>query len=213
MKLILATSNFHKAYEIKAVLGSGIEVLTLKDIGFTGSITENGKTFEENARIKVIQLANFLRSKSKTKKKFPSILLADDSGLEVDALKGAPGVFSARYAGEPSNDEANIQKLIRELEGIPGSKRIARFRCVLAAIALNHKSKTIAKIITFEGVCPGKIGFKPKGENGFGYDPIFFSEGFCRTFAQLSSEEKNQVSHRARAMAQFKEWLKREVEK
>src|SRR3989338_4794049 len=132
MKLILTTSNSRKAYEIKAMLGDGIEVMTLKDVGFTDQMIENGKTFEENARIKIIQVADFFKSKPNFENYLSSILLADDSGLEVDVLQGAPGVFSARYAGEPSNDEANIQKLIRELRGIPGSKRRARFRCVLA---------------------------------------------------------------------------------
>ncbi len=211
MKLIVATKNSHKTREIHTLLEDKIQVMTLKDIGFTDEILETGNTFEENAKIKALKVFEFIQSKRKGEKE-SFVLLADDSGLEVDFLKGAPGVISARYAGEPSNDSANNEKLLRALKDVPGPKRTAQFRCVLAATAVAVKSeirnpKSENSIQIFEGICRGKIGFKPKGVNGFGYDPIFFPEGFCRTYAELTAEEKNQISHRAKAMAKFKGWL------
>jgi XTP/dITP diphosphohydrolase len=203
MTIVLATRNAHKAQEVAQMLGQGIQVLTLKDVGYADEIIENGETFEDNAKIKVQALLAFC-SKQKSSENFEqTILLADDSGLEVDALHGIPGVKSARYAGEPSNDVANLEKLLKVMEGIPGPKRTAQFHCVLAAASIGAESK----IVCFDGICRGKIGFKPKGDHGFGYDPIFFPDGFCRTFAEISADEKNEVSHRAKAMLKFKEWL------
>lgn len=201
MNVIIATRNAHKAHEIQAIVGNGFKVLTLKDIGHHAEIIEDGDTFEENAKIKVQDLAKFIQANEENSAQ-ETMLLADDSGLEVDFLKGEPGVRSARYAGEASNDSKNTQKLLKNLEGIPATKRIARFRCVLAAARWPFE-----KIEIFDGACEGKIGFKPKGDQGFGYDPVFFPEGFCRTFAELTSEEKNEISHRAKAMAKFKAWL------
>ncbi len=196
MKIILASGNAHKAREIGEMVGCA--VLTLKDVGFEGEIVEDGETFEENARIKVMALEKFVRGFSRWK---GEVLLADDSGLEVDCLGGAPGVISARYAGLPSSDTANNAKLMEALKGVPGPKRTAQFRCVLAAKLVGGDMEI------FEGICRGKIGFRARGANGFGYDPFFFPEGFCRTFAEIGAEEKNRVSHRALAMVKFREWL------
>lgn len=200
VELILASGNAHKAREVAALLGDA-KVLTLKDAGFEGAIVEDGLTFEENARIKVEGLCEFVRKSERWRRDASLVLLADDSGLEVDALGGAPGVWSARFAGEPSNDAANISKLLDLLKGVSGARRTARFRCVLAAKRAGGHTRV------FTGACEGKIGFQPKGASGFGYDPLFFPVEFCRTFAELGAEEKNQVSHRAMAMAKFRKWL------
>jgi XTP/dITP diphosphohydrolase len=210
-KVYLASGNAHKAQEIEAMLGGPVRVLTLKDIGFSEKIVEDGLTFEENARIKVIHLLHFLRSREGAAPDLDSVALADDSGLEVDFLKGEPGVISARYAGEPSDDQANTEKLLKNLAGVPGPKRTAQFRCVLAAASLRQLCDLQPTIHLFQGVCRGKIGFQPKGGHGFGYDPVFFPEGFCRTFAEIDAEEKNEISHRAQAMNQFKVWFDQEL--
>jgi XTP/dITP diphosphohydrolase len=210
--LIVATGNSHKAREIGRIIGESFAVLTLKDIGFTDQIVESGKTFEANAEIKLRAVADFvgqnpIKSDVYNASKPEAWLLADDSGIEVDVLNGAPGVISARYAGEPCNDEANNTKLLGELKGVAGYERSARFRCVLAVAKLTEGGSILGEIRFFSGSCPGKIGFEPKGTNGFGYDPIFFPEGFCRTYADLTEDEKNQISHRAKALSKFKEWL------
>jgi XTP/dITP diphosphohydrolase len=211
LNLIVATSNFHKAREISEILSlPPTSVLTLKDIGFTDPIEETGQTFQENAKIKLLQVRSFLLAPTHRSAAIsPRILLADDSGLEVDSLKGAPGVYSARYAGEPTNHQLNIEKLLHELQGLPGFKRTAQFRCVLAAAIFDETP--IPNLHFFEGICRGKIGFQCKGDQGFGYDPIFFPEGYCRTLAEMDAEEKNAVSHRGHAMAQFKEWLQAQI--
>lgn len=203
MKIILASGNAHKAREIGEMVDG--EVLVLREAGFAGEIVEDGKTFEENARIKLLALADFVRGAARWQGAGALVLLADDSGLEVDALDGAPGVISARYAGMPSDDAANTAKLLEALKGVPGAGRTAQFRCVLAAM------KVEGDVRVFEGICRGKIGFKPKGANGFGYDPIFFPDGFCRTFAELAAREKNEISHRARALEKLKKWLRMQL--
>ena len=227
MKLVLATRNPHKARELAAMLDLGLPVLTMTEIGFPGEIREDGKTFEKNARIKLLAAGDFLARKKDDADSGACCLVADDSGLEVDALAGAPGVWSARYAGPSADDKTNLQKLLREMKDVPGPKRAARFRCVLAARWLPQPPVLSGKLtfqhsqecwnvsgwsggdeVVFEGVCEGKIGFKPKGENGFGYDPVFFPEGSCRTFAEMGSGEKNRISHRARAADKLKKWLK-----
>lgn len=207
MKFLLATSNLHKAHEIASMLGNKVEVLTLKDVGFVDKIIEHGRSFEENARLKISHLLDWMRSTPKFQKNSSWVLLADDSGLEVDTLGGAPGVMSARYAGELSNDRTNVTKLLQALKGVPASKRKAQFRCVLVAAQFDFKNLQKPVMVMFEGVCRGKIGFKPKGQNGFGYDPVFFPEKICRTFAELDATEKNRISHRAQAMAKLKKWL------
>jgi len=192
MKVVLATSNRSKAAEIGRMLeGTGVEILSLASFPGVNLPPETGATMKENALIKA-------RAASRATG-LPA--LADDSGLEVDFLDGAPGVFSARYAGEGATDEDNWRKLLSELEGVPVEKRTARFRCALALVGLD------AKELVFEGVLEGVITDGPRGENGFGYDPVFFIPEEGRTSAELSPDEKNRVSHRARALDGLKSYL------
>jgi len=192
MKVVLATSNRSKASEIGRMLeGTGVEILSLAS--FPGAILppETGSTMKENALIKAraASLATGLPA------------LADDSGLEVDFLDGAPGVFSARFAGEGATDEDNWKKLLNELDGVPAEKRSARFRCAIALVGLDANERC------FEGVLEGVITEGPRGSNGFGYDPVFFIPVEGRTSAELSPEEKNRISHRARALEELKSYL------
>ncbi len=190
MKLVLASRNNSKIKELNALLSDGaqdIEILSLNDIGYNDEIIENGKSFEENAIIKASVPA-----------KFGYIGIADDSGLCVDALNGAPGIYSARYAGEPSDDIKNNEKLLTELKEFTLNDRAAKFVCTIAAVAPNGNSFVV------RGECKGLILNKPLGKSGFGYDPLFYYESLHKTFAELSSDEKNQISHRAMAMKEFK---------
>lgn len=192
-EIIIATKNRGKAAEFKTFFsGYGIETKSLLDFDEEmKDIEETGETFEENAALKAEQIRDLLSVP----------VLADDSGLIIDALNGRPGIFSARYAGEPKSDQANIEKVLTELQSIPGEKRTARFICVLA-IAVPGKD-TIFKT----GYCEGNIGFRVKGSNGFGYDPIFIPEGYTQTMAQLPANEKNKISHRKNAIIQLEEWM------
>ena len=210
MKIVLATRNAQKARELKTILGCRIQVLTLDQVAFSGEMTETGATLEENAGIKARQVAIRIRAEKRLAPETFVIALADDSGLEVDALGGAPGVRSARYAGESANDRANVRKLLGALTGLPGQRRRARFRCVLAAIPVRPGQTEDVSAIMFEGICEGRIGYRPKGVHGFGYDPIFFPLGSCRTFAEITAKKKNELSHRAMAMAKFKDWLSKQ---
>jgi XTP/dITP diphosphohydrolase len=186
MDLLLATHNAHKTREIQRILGPNFAVRDLSEHPDMSKAVENGATFKENAILKAIAAS----------RKLPSLVIADDSGLEVDALKGAPGICSARYAGENATDKANIDKLLDELtqQNVPTAQRTARFRCVIAA-ARNGK---ILK--TFEGVVEGTIVDPPRGSHGFGYDPVFVPAGFDKTFGELPAEVKNKISHRALAI-------------
>jgi XTP/dITP diphosphohydrolase len=186
-QLLLATRNAHKTREFAEILGDEFEISDLSSVANVPEIKETGQTFEENAVLKALAVSQGRHL----------LVLADDSGLEVDALDGAPGIYSARYAGEEASDQANIDKLLLELRqrNVPAEKRTARFRCV---IALTRDGKLLA---TFEGIAEGVIVDLPRGRNGFGYDPIFMPAGFNRTFAELSAEIKNQISHRAKAIA------------
>ncbi|MBE6622150.1 MAG: XTP/dITP diphosphatase [Ruminococcaceae bacterium] len=194
MKLVLASHNKHKIKEIEAVLLrcgiTDIELLSLTDVGYEGDIEENGTTFEENAVIKA---------------SVPAALgycgIADDSGLEVDALEGRPGVYSARFAGEPCNDENNNKKLLRELDAVPDGERTARFVSVVAFVDPNHPERNF----TVRGECPGTILREERGHDGFGYDPLFYLPELDKTYAQITTEEKNAVSHRGKAMRLFAE--------
>ncbi len=199
MKIVLATRNRHKAREIADLLGR--RVLTLDEVGFADEVEETGKTFEANARIKAQLTARFLRGKAGE----IALVVADDSGLEVDALGGAPGVLSARYAGVPCDDAANNAKILENLRGIPVSRRGAQFRCVLAAEAVGGPRDGETRV--FEGIVRGKLGFRPKGKLGFGYDPLFFPDGHCRTTAEMSATEKNAISHRGAAVRALRAWL------
>ena len=196
VRLLLATRNAHKTREFAEILGKDFEVSDLSSVRDAPEIKETGGSFKENAILKALAVSQ-LRSAS------GGLVVADDSGLEVDALKGAPGIYSARYAGENVSDEANVDKLQRELsrQNLPASKRTARFRCVTA---LARAGKLLG---TFEGLVEGAIADLARGRNGFGYDPIFVPEGFNRTFAELPAEIKNKISHRAKAIASLREGL------
>ena len=186
MKLLLATRNQNKTREFAQVLCSNFTLRDLTSQHDLPEILETGRSFEENAVIKATTISKI----------FPhEMVIADDSGLEVRTFEGAPGIFSARYAGENVNDRRNVEKLLRELQG--ATERSARFRCVIA-LAKNGKLMT-----TVAGEVGGRITKSPRGENGFGYDPIFIPEGFEETFAELPPETKNAVSHRAKAVAEL----------
>jgi XTP/dITP diphosphohydrolase len=189
MKLVFATNNKHKLDEIRDILGGKIEVLSLNDIDCHDEIPETADTLQGNALIK----ARYIHEK------FGVNCFADDTGLEVDALDGAPGVYSARYAGEECNSEANMHKLLHNLTG--KSDRKAQFRTVIALI-IDGEEKL------FNGIIKGEITDEKKGDSGFGYDPIFIPEGFSVSFAQMGNEEKNKISHRYRAAIQLSNYLK-----
>lgn len=199
MEIVIATRNEGKLQEIKELIkGLQIEILSLKDIPEVPVVRECGSSFRENALMKAEVIASF------TKK----VSIADDSGLAVDFLKGEPGVYSARFAGEDANDGENNKELLRRLEGVPISKRGATFRCVIAVVTPEGKKDIV------EGECRGIIQFEERGKFGFGYDPLFFVPEYRRTFAELSPEIKNKISHRAKAMEKLrvvlKEYLKTE---
>ena len=187
--LLVATGNSHKTEEISAMLGDGFEVSDLSSHPDLPAVDETGTTFLENATLKAVEISE----------QVPGMILSDDSGLEVDALKGAPGVYSARYAGENGNDQANNAKLLKDLNGV--ADRNARFRCV---IVIAEAGKVLAH---FEGKVEGKIIHRGQGDGGFGYDPLFVPDGFEKSFAELGSEVKNGLSHRARAMDQVVPWM------
>ena len=184
MKILLATQNQGKVRELRDLLvDEAIEVLSLRDIPNWEDIEENGVTFADNAALKAREAV----------RRTGLIALADDSGLEVDALEGAPGVYSARFAGEPKDDERNIDKLLQLLETTPGDQRTARFRCALVmATPLGEEFLT-------EGAVEGRILTERHGSDGFGYDPVFYLPEFARTMAELTMSEKNSLSHRAQA--------------
>lgn len=190
MKIVLATNNPDKIKEVKEILGElGIEILSLNDLGIQIEIEEDQNTFEGNARKKAHTIFNLT--------KLPTI--ADDSGLMVDQLNGEPGVYSSRYAGEEHNYEKNNQKLLNELKDKPKPHR-AKFICVI-----NYKSDSEDEIFT--GIVEGEIVDSPRGTNGFGYDPLFKPDGFEATYAELPSEIKNKISHRYKALMEFRNYL------
>ncbi len=189
MKLLLGTQNQNKVKEIHQILSGKFDCLSLMDMGFHQELQEDGITFEENAIQKVKQL----------KDKFPELsCFSEDSGLEVYALEGKPGVLSARYAGAQKLDSDNISKLLREMKNV--SDRSARFVTVIAL-------HLFEQIHTFEGTCEGEIAYEPRGDKGFGYDPIFIPKGSLLTFAEMESEQKHEFSHRAKAIQKMKTFL------
>jgi non-canonical purine NTP pyrophosphatase, rdgB/HAM1 family len=200
MTIVFATNNNHKLSEIQDILGSTIEVKSLKDIGCHVDIPETGTTLEENAQIK----ANYVWDN------FQTMVFADDTGLEIDALNGEPGVYSARYAGGEGHDsEANIQKVLANLQGVENRK--ARFRTVIAFIYKDKKTgNKTTKLI--EGIVDGSIITEKRGAAGFGYDAIFVPEGYDKTFGELGMDIKNSISHRARAVQQFAKELQTYLE-
>lgn len=191
MKIVFATNNMNKLAEVREMLGSSVEVLSLADIGCSVDIPETGQTLEENALIKARYVFDT----------YHLPCFADDTGLEIEALNGAPGVYSARYGGgKGHNSEANIQRVMREMKG--KLNRHARFRTVIALIEEGGVEPRL-----FEGIVNGAITTKRSGDEGFGYDPIFRPDGYNNTFAKMGNEQKNKISHRARAIAQLVEYL------
>lgn len=192
MKIIFATGNEGKMKEIREILADPqVEVLSMKEAGITADIEENGKSFEENAVIKAKAVMEICHE----------IVLADDSGLEIDYLNKEPGIYSARYMGEDTSYRIKNQNLIDRLEGVPDEKRTARFVCVIAAAFPD------GEVITARGTIEGRIGYEERGENGFGYDPIFYVPEYGCSTAQLSPEVKNQISHRGKALREMKRKL------
>ncbi len=187
-KIVFASSNNHKLDEIRPLLPAQFELLSLADINFADEIEETGKTFEDNAELKANAVFNATKQ----------LCFADDSGLEVDALEGKPGVKSARYAGEPVDHQKNIELLLSNMKGRKNRK--ARFKTI---VCLRFDSKTFF----FEGVVNGLITEEPRGLNGFGYDPVFMPDGFQQTFAEMSLEDKNKISHRKMAITKMTGFL------
>lgn len=188
MKICFATNNKKKIEEVKAALGPGFQLVSLQEIGCDEELPETGDTLDHNA----FQKARYVKDH------FGVDCFADDTGLEVDALDGAPGVYSGRFAGEPRSDERNIDLLLEKMEGKPNRK--ARFRTVVALILEGEEYQ-------FEGIAEGEILKERVGQKGFGYDPVFQPEGFDKTFAELSLEEKNEISHRGKAVKALIEFL------
>ena len=191
--ILLATRNRHKTREIQTMLGEGVIVTDATQFEHLPEIEETGVTFEENSRLKAEGISRIVKG----------LVLADDSGLEVDALGKEPGVWSARYAGPGCTDEQNTALVLKKMKGFPDEVRTARFRCVLA-VAEQGKTLTV-----FDGTVEGILSHEVRGEGGFGYDPIFmplFQGGYTQTFGELSSEIKHTMSHRSMALQQFKEW-------
>lgn len=192
MRLVFATNNRHKLEEVRDILGNGVEILSLSDIGCNDDIPETADTLQGNALIKARHIYN----------KYNVNCFADDTGLEVEALDGAPGVLSARYAGDGHDSGANMQKLLQNLTG--KSNRNAQFRTVIALII-------DGKEMLFDGIVKGHITEEKMGCSGFGYDPIFVPEGYSESFAQMGSDEKNSISHRYRATKKLNDYLKGEL--
>ena len=188
-KIILASNNPNKLIEFRAIF-TNHNIISLSDIGFNKDIPETGSTLEDNALIKVREIFKLTNA----------ICISDDTGLEVEALNGAPGVFSARYAGEPSNATKNIKKLLNELKKKNTINRSAKFRTVIAYKDSNQE-------LLFEGIVEGSISLAPKGTSGFGYDPIFVPSDYKLTFAEMSIDIKNNISHRANAIKKLKEYF------
>ncbi|MBQ4141175.1 MAG: XTP/dITP diphosphatase [Clostridia bacterium] len=203
MKICIASGNRGKIAELQKLLSEyitdiEIELVSLKDVGFEGDILEDGETFEENALIKARAAAEFSGLCS----------IADDSGLIVNALGGEPGVYSARYAGEPCDDAKNNEKLLKNLEGI--GDRSAAFVCTIACVIPEGQPLSGDPIIG-TGYCPGEILFNPRGKGGFGYDPLFWFDPFGKTFAEMSAEEKNAISHRGAGVKAFAEAFNKRI--
>lgn len=193
-RIVFATGNAGKIREINAIMAdTGMEVISMKDAGIQIDIDENGSTYEENALIKARAVAALTEN----------IVMADDSGLEIDCLNKEPGVYSARYLGEETSYRVKNADLIRRLEGVPDEQRTARFVCAIAAVLPDGRELTVRAAIE------GRIGYEERGTNGFGYDPIFYVPEFQKTTAELTEEEKNQVSHRGKALRLMKEELKK----
>lgn len=195
-EIVVATRNQHKLKEIKTLLdGLPIEVVSLDNFKYVPAVRENGRTLEANAKKKAVQVSRFLGR----------LVVADDSGLEVEALGNKPGVRSARFSGKGATYASNNTKLLNLLRNVPDKRRRAIFRCI---IAIADKGRMVGSA---EGRCKGSIGYRPLGRAGFGYDPVFIPYGYKKTFAQMGIEKKNRISHRSRALVQAKNIIKRYI--
>ena len=200
-KIIFATGNADKMREIRMIMADlGLEILSMKEAGIIVDIVEDGKTFEENAMIKAKAIAEELKARGDQ-----AVVLADDSGLEIDYLNKEPGIYSARYMGEDTSYTVKNANLIQRLEGVPDEKRTARFVCAIAAALSDGRS------FVTRGTIEGRIGYEEKGENGFGYDPIFYLPEYGMYSAELTPEEKNRISHRGKALQEMKHILSAEL--
>ena len=196
MKLVFASNNKHKLEEVRQILPTSVEVVSLREIGFLQEIEETGETLAANSALKAREVWNWLTEQDLLKD--IDGVFADDTGLEIAALNGAPGVRTARWAGDEAKDVNNRQKALRELAGI--TNRNARFRTVVTLI-MGHEEQQV------EGIVNGKIALQEEGEGGFGYDPVFIPEGYEKTFASLPAEVKNAISHRAKAMEELRKMI------
>lgn len=197
-RIIFATGNQNKMKEIKMILSDlGMEILSMKEAGIDVDVEENGTTFEENALIKARAIAERLPS---------DVILADDSGLEIDYLNKEPGIYSARYAGKDTSYDIKNQMLIDRLEGVPDEKRTARFVCAIAAVFPDGTEEVVCEAME------GRIGYKIAGANGFGYDPIFYLPEFGMTSAEITPEQKNEVSHRGKALRSMRKVMEKKYE-
>lgn len=202
--IIFATGNKNKMIEIRMILADlGCKILSQKEAGIQADVVEDGQTFEENALIKATTIADVARKMPEYKN---AVVLADDSGLEIDALNKEPGIYSARYMGEDTSYDIKNQALIDRLEGVPDEKRTARFVCAIAA-ALPDGSTEVVR-----GTMEGRIGYEITGENGFGYDPIFYLPQFGCSSAELEPEKKNELSHRGEGLRKMRKVLEEKLE-
>lgn len=212
--LLIATRNDHKVGEIRAILGEQFRYLTLKDFPDAPPVIEDAATFDGNATKKAVELARWVGDAQSAERALQNgFVLADDSGLEVDALDGKPGIHSARFAALDSGsignskDADNNAKLMRLLQNVPAEKRTARFRCVIALVSC-HPPSSIFHPLLFSGTCEGRIDSSAHGKGGFGYDPLFIPDGFEVSFAELGEDVKNKLSHRAKALAKLQEFFR-----
>ena len=201
MTIYLATRNANKVKELSSIIKASdlkISIASAMDAGDMPVVQETADTFAGNAKLKAYALNEMI-----TKNTW---ILADDSGLMVDAIQGDPGIYSSRYAGADANDSENVSKLLRQLKDVEGSDRSARFVCVQVLLGPDGLERT------FEGICKGFIACRPEGENGFGYDPVFIPEGYTQTFGLLGESKKSKISHRARALNELMSWLQSRIE-
>lgn len=201
MKIIFATGNKNKMVEIRMILEDlGMEILSMKEAGIDVDVVEDGKTFEENAMIKASAIASLDKVKE-----MDAIVLADDSGLEIDYLNKEPGIYSARYAGTDTSYDIKNSLLLSRMKGVPDEKRTARFVCAIAAVFPNGDREVV------RGTMEGRVAYEIAGENGFGYDPIFYLPEYGCTSAQLSPEKKNELSHRGKGLRMMREIMEKKL--
>lgn len=202
-KIIFATGNKNKLHEINMILADlGAEIISQKEAGIEADVEENGASFEENALIKAAAVAEIVRENREYK---DAVVLADDSGLEIDYLNKEPGIYSARYMGENTSYDIKNNALLERLRGVPDENRTARFVCAVAAVFPDGTSKVL------RGTMEGRIGYEPAGDNGFGYDPIFFLPEYGCTSAELSPEKKNELSHRGEGLRKMRSILEEKM--